>query len=842
MNKTAFSIVLCLFGSFAFCDGAETNEYVNGGVAYARRGSLGRDDFVATNVNISANARVLPDYLYELHFDDTYPEDAKAYYDEIDGIGMCSARRRGNFLERNYDWKISEAATFVGHVSAKEGRYASVGLMSVGDKLKNDDVKSGKWSKYYKALCGMTLDGINSEGVVAEMNVVTAYDEEWEGATSVRTINALGAVRWVLDNASTARYAAEILAAHVYIPQSLIRLGYSVHYMIADENETWIVEDGRAVKADTVELRSMTNFHLLSDYAFEGGFERYNMLVAGTSITNTWFTNAYLPTIPWITEFVGEYDADGKMSKDDTLRLRAWAEEHVIPNLPPKADGNWWRTVHTSVYDIKNRSVKVSVHEIDDWYTFNVVNHLQNDYTSLTNNANFRNAVAQVSPPTELPENWALANVTNASGNAISIEDFRETQWSKYNGRDISWNGRLWVYVDDKGDLRSFDWPENEDYNAVVLMKDDVIVSRRTKNLLMNDIAEPFPYSARSRVPDAQMTGYHLSARMQGLGACECSKVKGITNEGYIILRRFPKSFGSYKFNYAMACFDRLGIQMSPYYDLDFDEDGYAEIMDAGYYYNDRFTYDISLEIQLTGTDTIVVNGRFSSINPDTDFIDARNGGWYVGTFDDIPSVLKKSEIAVLNKPNIDIMVARTFSESELNAQAIVNSFTIPKSVIGDAEKISRIDIRCAYSDSGIWDNSAKFQLKAGGTENIGSSSVGTFVIGEYTQFTIQSVLSRAVDNFVTFDFKKEDNSQAHVRLGLVKVSPDLGYSITLSNGNVVHDYAPLIDIYGLSKRENAIDSDHGKIIGAGSLSEIENGSNLETVIQKVNNIIKSFR
>lgn len=46
--------------------------------------------------------------------------------------------------------------------------------------------------------------------------------------------------------------------------------------------------------------------------------------------------------------------------------------------------------------------------------------YLHDDYASLTNSTAFKSAVEQVSPPAEIPAKWALANVTNAQGGAVT--------------------------------------------------------------------------------------------------------------------------------------------------------------------------------------------------------------------------------------------------------------------------------------------------------------------------------------------------------------------------------------------------------------------------------------
>ena len=51
------------------------------------------------------------------------------------------------------------------------------------------------------------------------------------------------------------------------------------------------------------------------------------------------------------------------------------------------------------------------------------VNALPDDNERLVENHNFSNAVVSVSPPVVLPDKWALANITNANGDAVNSDD-----------------------------------------------------------------------------------------------------------------------------------------------------------------------------------------------------------------------------------------------------------------------------------------------------------------------------------------------------------------------------------------------------------------------------------
>ena len=362
MKKTGVSLMV-LFAAVFAADAAdmitarEATEIAESAVAAVRTDETGRE---------------LPRYLGAFAFGDTYPEDAAWYYGQVDSFGgACSARRIGSRLERNYDWFYDESATFVVMVSAADSRFASVGVASVGTRITADDLKARTWSRYWRCLPGATLDGVNSCGVGAEINVVITNGSPWE-TKGGRDINAIGAVRWVLDHASSARNAAEELAARVYIPESMKRRGYSAHFAVCDTKESWVVEDGVAELRPGGVPEVITNFRVLNPTEPYGtGYERYLMLTdAAVSITNAWFRNAYRRPFVRPTEFA----APGVGAWGETDLLLAWAEANIPQGAPEtlKRGGGSWQTVHCSVYDLEAKALRVAVQETDEWYRFSL--------------------------------------------------------------------------------------------------------------------------------------------------------------------------------------------------------------------------------------------------------------------------------------------------------------------------------------------------------------------------------------------------------------------------------------------------------------------------------------
>ena len=309
-------------------------------------------------------ARPLPKYLHELYFSDSYPEDAAWYYASRGNgktNGGCSSVRDGGFLYRNFDYPLDDRAEFVVHMFPGSARFASIGVAQVGTNLTEKMVTSGKPSRWYKCLPGATVDGINENGVVAEVNVVDGDPHE-AGWPTNGTIHCLGAVRWVLDNATSAGESASNLVDHLFFPAGFSQ---NLHWMIADERETWIVENGTAqiVLYPAHPTAVMTNFRLYPTHSDGAGQERYNMLMfGGANITNVWYTNAYSPIADWASEF--------KSVAEQNAATNAWANLGTM--AARRATGAFWQSVHTSIYDITNKVLRLAVQEQDDWYTFQV--------------------------------------------------------------------------------------------------------------------------------------------------------------------------------------------------------------------------------------------------------------------------------------------------------------------------------------------------------------------------------------------------------------------------------------------------------------------------------------
>lgn len=371
MKKFALAVLFSLaglagFGELAGLPGVVKHKYIEPGTYVSTDTWMtvsGRVDGVATKrANDAAKkyastscARILPPYLHEVSFDDVYPDDAAWFYQQVGHAytGHCSARRNGNVLERNFDWKFNEAPTFVIRISAAAGRFASLGVATIGDLVTEGQVNSHQWFPYFRCLPGHTVDGVNERGVVCEVNVTDGTWPRTEGE-----IHGLGAVRWALDYGTNAQQVAEYLAEHVYLPEGF---GGNLHWIVADATSTYIVEDGEAIPM-TEQPVVMTNFS--QDRTGGEGYERWASLTnLATTIESQWWTKAYdRNTRPIrLTDLGPDYEQIWTY----------WAQYPKELHRNQTVGGiGWWQTVHCSKYDISGKALVIAVQEQEQWYRF----------------------------------------------------------------------------------------------------------------------------------------------------------------------------------------------------------------------------------------------------------------------------------------------------------------------------------------------------------------------------------------------------------------------------------------------------------------------------------------
>ena len=325
----------------------------------------------------------LTDYLYYMELED-YNFFAMPQTESPLFSGGCSSVRKGDLYGRNLDLGYCETPEFIVRINAAPGRFASIGVCA--DPTITVNVKEMTAAEL-RAMPNITNDGINENGVIISENVVdaTGVDDMTGTAPGKEKIHASRVVRYLLDRATSAEDAVRQME-ELNIVGSFS--GYGLHWMIADEKDTFIVEIiNGSLAVSKNESFYMTNFYLnygpvkeeqfiagvpfrdmplLTDYAI--GVERWCSLrgrydtitsekdmkkaLASVSAT-TMYEDATKPA--WSSECIGDgltiHSTKAEFEKALAEQKRLY-EKRDRKN--PQGD---WITWHSSVYNIKDRTL-----------------------------------------------------------------------------------------------------------------------------------------------------------------------------------------------------------------------------------------------------------------------------------------------------------------------------------------------------------------------------------------------------------------------------------------------------------------------------------------------------
>lgn len=327
----------------------------------------------------------LGEYLYYIEYDDYIPDIAGSVTQT--GLkGGCSTVRNGNLLGRNLDMGYCDCPEFVVRMKASKKRFASIGLSAnpyIGtnvSELSRDELMR---------MPAITNDGINENGVLASVHVVlTDGIDDMSGTNEGgKVLDGRYVVRYVLDHAKSAQHAVALLE------QANIVGGfehYGLHWMIADEKDTYIVEViGGRLSVSRNEYNYFTNFYtnygpvqamqtaagavfadmpLLNEMAI--GVERWDYIRSHYEESDTFegmarlMENVKATTVYTQTEdelWLTEHTTDGltiHSSREDFLREAAVQQELFEHRDRTNPQGDWisW---HTSVYDIAKQKLTV---------------------------------------------------------------------------------------------------------------------------------------------------------------------------------------------------------------------------------------------------------------------------------------------------------------------------------------------------------------------------------------------------------------------------------------------------------------------------------------------------
>lgn len=333
------------------------------------------------------------DMLYEVTYSDYSDVAPNGAYDEISGDLACSSVRNGDFHGRNFDYFANQCPTIVVRTTAKEGRYATIGVARLA-KTSEAMIDYGLPKEKMDLLPWALFDGMNEKGLVVNANVVSKKDwgkiDHTGTDNTLPELNVIVVIRPLLDYCATVKDALDYLKAHNITPMGSEKM--NLHLMISDPDSTCVVE---FINNQIVAKRQniMTNYHLLKDDGeipeYAVGVERYGILeknyaLGGKSMQGMFelmqmarYTNMYKSENKWYSELVSpgvvsyadiKNNPEIKPLLDIELEKseKEWAEElEYIEKNGFREETLWWDTTHNSIYDIRNKRLWVTVHE---WY------------------------------------------------------------------------------------------------------------------------------------------------------------------------------------------------------------------------------------------------------------------------------------------------------------------------------------------------------------------------------------------------------------------------------------------------------------------------------------------
>lgn len=340
------------------------------------------DDDLGDNVVIAK----VTDMLYEATYD-SYSSEPVGTFDEIAGDMACSSVRNGNYHGRNFDFFMNDVSTFVVRTTAKNGRYATIGIARLSE-VNDAKIDAGLTERQRQILPWAILDGMNEKGLVVNNNVVSK--EDWGGTPHTGTnkdapdLNILNTTRALLDNCADVQQALTYLREHNITPLGSTKM--NLHIMLSDPKETCVVEVIDNVLVVIPDQHIMTNYHLYYDNIPDNamGVERYNILEefydeGGESMDGMWklmqrvrYTDTYYVENKRYSEIASALDI--KYSEiganidflDRILLVMETAFDSELEYVKQNGfhrNTRFWDTAHNTIYDIANKKMWVTVHE-----------------------------------------------------------------------------------------------------------------------------------------------------------------------------------------------------------------------------------------------------------------------------------------------------------------------------------------------------------------------------------------------------------------------------------------------------------------------------------------------
>lgn len=345
-------------------------------------------------------------YLYTIDYGNIDYEYASNYFesDAPVSFGGCSAVRKGNLFGRNFDWVYNNQVQFVVSTPRSRRRHAVIGVAGIVPGIEQSNVGEDEilvdGFRMFKLVPFHLLDGINDAGLFCTHNIVP-LDYKDDPTKEVRALKEERhrvcvpmLPRFILDHFSSVDDAFRYIRDYttVYFSNTMLSSGYQSHFMVGDGKRTVIMEfiEGRlcAVKSDYITNFNITGVRFNDDgtvkypptYSgidkFGFGLERWNMIAKGVGgvkghdglrglLDAIKFSNMYGEPF-WYSELVRGIDDDGnEITVDTDPSICVNAREKMRRDYAERSrdTGKVWITTHSSVYDIKAKTLSVANQE-----------------------------------------------------------------------------------------------------------------------------------------------------------------------------------------------------------------------------------------------------------------------------------------------------------------------------------------------------------------------------------------------------------------------------------------------------------------------------------------------
>ena len=168
---------------------------------------------------------------------------------------LCVENTDGGYLfGRNFDWRRCNGMILVCHPSKG---YRSVSTVNTDFMTSNTDFELSDDVLRFCALY-TPLDGMNEKGVCVSVNMVYDSGASINQNNGRPDLTTSTAIRLILDRASTAKQAVELLRSY----DLHASFGYVVHYAIADASGYSVAVEYIGNKMYVTETPALTNFYV----------------------------------------------------------------------------------------------------------------------------------------------------------------------------------------------------------------------------------------------------------------------------------------------------------------------------------------------------------------------------------------------------------------------------------------------------------------------------------------------------------------------------------------------------------------------------------------------------